>query len=107
MTLRAGRLDRRIILQDYTSDNGSPYGEEFKTWTNTATVWAQFIPVKGTEEFLSVERYAEAEARFVIRYRTGVTPKTRISFDSKTWNVIAVVEVGRQEALELYAKAEA
>ena len=104
--LRAGRLDRRIIIQVATKSTGTAGGES-RSWGTLATVWAEYKPVRGSESFVGVEHYAEAEVRFTIRYRNDVTPDNRITYDGKTYDIVAVLQIGRKEALDILAKAAA
>jgi SPP1 family predicted phage head-tail adaptor len=102
----AGSMDRRITIQGVSlADDG--YGGQVETWSTVAEVWAQFLPGGGNEKFASAQVYAETQARFRIRWRSGLSPKNRITFDGKTWDVLAVDEVGRKEGLELKVKARA
>lgn len=104
--LRAGRLDRRIVIQVATKTRGAAGGES-KSWATLATVWAEYKPVRGTEEFRGVERYSEVEVKFLIRHRSDVTPQNRITYGGKTYDIVEVLPVGRNEALEILAKAAA
>jgi SPP1 family predicted phage head-tail adaptor len=102
----AGKLDRRITIQGVSlADDG--YGGQVETWSTVATPWAQFLPGGGNEKFASAQVYAETQARFRIRWRAGITPTNRVVFDGKTWDVLAVDEIGRREGLELRVKARA
>lgn len=102
----SGILDRVIKLQDRASGINA-LGEPSGAWNDTATVWANYSPVRGTESFMGNQKYASAEAKFIIRYRTGVTARTRIIYDGKTWDILGVEEIGRQEGLAIVAKAGA
>lgn len=104
--MQAGKLDRRITIQSATLiDDG--YGGQVETWGDVATVWAQFLPGGGNERFASAQVYAETQARFRIRWRAGLSPKNRVLFDGKAWDVLAVDEIGRRDGIELRVKARA
>jgi SPP1 family predicted phage head-tail adaptor len=103
----SGKLDRLITIQS-ASVAQNAYGEEILTWSTLATVWAQFLPGGGSERFTSQQVYAEAQARFIIRYRTDVTPENQIVYNGKTWDILSVDEYGgRGNGLEIKAKAQA
>lgn len=102
--MRTGRLDRRIILQRKTvTVDGS--GAEIYTWVDLATIWAIYIPSRGAERFLAMQKVAEIDTIFRIRHRNDVTAKDRISYRGKLYDIQAIVDLcGRDRALEIYTK---
>lgn len=104
MAVRAGRLDRRITIQTFTESQNS-VGEPIKTWSNLATVWAAKLDVTGREAFTGVERYAEVDTKFKIRWRDDLSVEMRISYDGRYYDIVHIAEIGRQEALEIMATA--
>lgn len=105
--MRTGRLDRIITIQGFSSSQDS-YGEEIKTWTDTAKVWANKRNAKGNERFIANQDVATVDAIFTIRYREGITPLMRLlDADGREYNILSVIEVDRRRWLELYAQARA
>lgn len=105
--MQAGKLDRRVTLQRAVATQDS-YGEEIKSWHDIATVWAQKKDLKGTERWLAMQEVANVTCVYAIRYRPDITPLCRlIDIDGRTYNIAAVVEVGRKEGLWLYVEARA
>lgn len=105
--MRTGRLDRIITIQGFSSSQDS-YGEEIKTWTDTAKVWANKRNAKGNERFIANQDVATVDAIFTIRYRAGITPLMRIlDVDGREHNILSVIEVDRKRWLEIYAQARA
>ena len=104
--MRAGRLDRRIEIQ-VNSPTLNGVGEEIENWNTLYNLWAEVIPVRGTERYASDQDAAVIEEKFKIRYVTGVTPLNRILYNGKTYDIKGVLELGRREGLELHAKARA
>ena len=105
--MNAGELDRLVKLQKYTASQDT-YGEETKTWSDIATVWAKKKDLKGTERWLANQNIAKVTCIYVTRYRSDVTPLCRlIDADGRTYNITAAVEVGRKEGLWLYVEARA
>lgn len=98
--MKAGELDRRITLETYTTTKNS-YGEEEKTWSTLATVWAKIDYSGGTEDFEADKNTAIGRVRFSIRHRTDVTEQTRILYESEYYDILAINEIGRREGLEL------
>lgn len=97
-----GKLDRRIALQNYTATR-SDYGETVPTYATAATVWAWVRFGSGQERMLADKNTVTADAIFTIRYRTGVTEKTRIVWDSVNYDIIHIAEAERRRYLALTA----
>jgi SPP1 family predicted phage head-tail adaptor len=101
--LDAGRLDRRITLQVFTSTTDE-YGEVIETWTDLAEVWAEVRPLRGVERVEAAQLAAQVDTRFTIRYRDDLAPgRHRITYQGRRYNIQAVLELGRREALQLEA----
>lgn len=105
--IRSGRLDKRITIQRKTlTDND--YGEPVETWADLITLWAIYLPARGTERFAAAQQIAEIDTVFRIRYRQGITVMDRIVYNERTYDIKAVVDMcGRKDGIELYAKARA
>lgn len=107
--MQAGQLDRRITLQRCTEAQASGgNGEPIKTWSTLATVWAKYEPSGGNEGFSDgQERVSWADAKFLLRYRTDVTPgpKDRVLFGSRYYDILAVNQTARLQTVELLCKA--
>ena len=105
--IRSGRLDKRITIQRKTT-TPNDYGELIETWVDLATVWAIYLPARGSERFAAQQQIAEIDTVFRIRYRQGVTAMDRIVYNGRTYDIKAVVDMcGRKDGIELYAKARA
>lgn len=88
--MRAGRLRHRVTLQSATTTQNS-YGEQVKAWVDVGTFWAAVEPISGKERFASGERIHERDVRIVMRYIGTVTETHRILFQSRTYDIKAVV----------------
>ena len=107
--MRAGKLDRKIILQRFTETRDA-YNEPVKTWATLATRAASYEPLSDGERFRASETAANASARFVIRYSAAVSdlnPKDRLEYESEAWEILHVKELGRREGLEILAGSRA
>jgi SPP1 family predicted phage head-tail adaptor len=106
MPIQAGALDREIVIQtDTVTQSGT--GEPSHSWATLATVWAQKVERGGREFHQAQQLSAETQAVFRIRHRTDVAPGLeRVSYNSMTWDILHVMEVGRREALDLLCKAQ-
>jgi len=98
-----GALDRRIVIQtgaETVTDNG----ERTVSWSTYHTCWAGLDYGAGDEGYDTDQRTASNTINFKIRYKTGITEKMRISYDSAYYNILHIEEVGRERFLILKAK---
>jgi SPP1 family predicted phage head-tail adaptor len=107
MALQAGKMDRRITIQRVTLTYDA-LNNPVETWAALATVWASKLDYIGSENVAAREVGAQMTTAFRIRWSnkvSDVNPKDRLSYDSKTWNIENVKEIGRKEGLEISAIA--
>ena len=102
--MRAGMMDRRIVIDQDTATTPNTHGEIVPSWSTLATVWAYRKPLKGSEKQQSQQELAQAEYMFRIRHRTDVTPEMRINYDGAYYDIIAVFEISRKHGTEIFAK---
>ena len=102
--MRAGRLDRRITVEQFTSTVNA-MGEPIMTWTALATLWAS-VRAKSAREFFAHGEQATADVAFKIRYRSDLNRTMRIAYGGDTYDIVAITEIGRREALEIIATAK-
>jgi len=102
--MRAGKLDRQIVIQTYSTVGVDAYGTPTEGWTDLATVRAQVVQ-SSTEEFLrAYGENSETAIIFRARFLNGVTTKHRIEYDGNYYNIREVMEIGRRKGLELRAE---
>lgn len=104
--MNIGRLDRRITIQRVTRAADS-YGELIETWADLATVWASKQDIRGSEFLAAKQTVASIDAKFKIRYLSGLKPTDRIYYDDKYYDIAGIIELGRKDALEIMASARA
>ena len=102
MALQAGRLDRRITIQQPVADDALD-GAGSGAWQEVATVWANVqdaLPSRG-ERLADGINSSERPARVRIRYRAGITSDMRFVMGDRIMQIVAgPAELGRREALE-------
>lgn len=103
--IAAGKLDRRVTIEQ-PSVAADAYGGQVTTWTTFKVAWAEVRPIRGAERFEAMAQRAARFEVFRIRYLSGVTPKMRIVWDGRVYNIRNIAEVGRREGLDLMAEAE-
>jgi SPP1 family predicted phage head-tail adaptor len=103
MAMAAGRLRWRITIQSSTAAKGAE-GQDVLTWAAFWSTWANIEPLTGTERQTSETERAQQGYTFTIRYRSAITPRMRISWDGRTFDIESVVNVeNRKRTLVLTA----
>lgn len=88
----------RVTVQRFTS-SADAVGEPIRTWFDYCSRWAYVRHVPGSrrgERFIADQFRAEADWIFQVRYDTetkAITPKDRIVYDSRTFNIQTVRNV--------------
>lgn len=99
--MRTGRMDRIVTLKIRTVTGQDSYGEQTVTYADVPA-WAERREFRGTERFTAQQRLATLDARYVIHYRDGIKATDRLTDGSNTYEIAAVLEIGRREGLELH-----
>lgn len=101
--MKAGELDVRISIETPTvtrDDSGGPV----HTWALFAEVYAKLTPLRGRELVAAAQVMPDAEMKFTIRYRTGITEQHRIVHEEKNYDIGHIAMIGRRQGLELLTK---
>lgn len=97
--INAQKLNRLVTIQQATETRDA-FGQAVPVWSTFAQVYAEIKPLSGRERFLSAATDAESNYRARIRFMDGITPKMRISFDNKFFNITYIADDGfRRELL--------
>lgn len=88
--VNAGKLRHRITLQQQASTKDT-HGQVTTTWSDVATLWAAVEPIRGREFFAASQVNSEVTTRIRMRWRSGVTAAMRVSFDSRIYDIQAVI----------------
>lgn len=81
-----GRMRHRVQIQARSTAQDAA-GQPVETWTTTATVWADVRPVSGREHWPESGERAELTHEISMRYGPTVTPKHRIVFGTRTFDI--------------------
>lgn len=95
-------MDKRVTLQSVSrvSDGAGGWME---TWADTATVWGHVAPLSGREATYAQSLAGEVSHKVTIRYRAGITPRQRVQYGDRVFEVSAVLDPDeKHEQLELY-----
>ncbi|MFT6772466.1 MAG: SPP1 family predicted phage head-tail adaptor [Paracoccaceae bacterium] len=107
--MEAGRLDRRVTLRRATAAPDA-FNEPVQTWADLATVWAEARPISDRERIAAAQIAATVTHRFTIRWADGLadlSPRDRLIFEAREFDISAVKEIGRRDGLEITASARA
>jgi SPP1 family predicted phage head-tail adaptor len=99
MTLESGKLTDRITIQSFSSTRDS-FGQPVETWADLVSLWA-WVKYTNGQEFISAGQQAETQASMRIRYRTDLTTSMRVSFNSKLFNIKAVLPSSERDYVDL------
>jgi SPP1 family predicted phage head-tail adaptor len=88
--MQPGTLRHRLIIQSPTETRDS-YGAVTQTWSNLMTVWGLVDNQASSEQVGTQKTLVVGSVRVVIRYRTGITPKMRIKYGERTFNINGII----------------
>lgn len=97
--MRAGPMRHRVTIQEST-DTQDAYGEPIESWAAYAVRWAQVEPLRGAERFEAQRLNPDLAYRVRLRHDStidAVTPKMRISWDSRTLRIHEVINIGARD----------
>lgn len=92
--MQTGRLRERVTIQAESVTRDAS-GEELLAWVDETTVWASVTPGASSERFLASagQRVAEVTHTVRIRYKTGITPKKRLLWEStRILEILSVID---------------
>jgi SPP1 family predicted phage head-tail adaptor len=93
-------LDRTALIEVPTTTRDA-YGAVIPGWETLATVRASISPLRGDEYRADNAQAARAQHAVTIRWRSDVTPKCRVTIESRVMDVQATSELGRRRLLRL------
>lgn len=103
--LRIGKMDRLITIEQATEIQGSDYGENTQTWSTWKLLYANVYTGGGREFEAAKQINAEIDTQFQIRWVDGLSPKMRISYDGRYYDIYRIQEVGRRQRWNIWARA--
>lgn len=92
----AGKFNRRIAVLEKVEEAQNEYGHFEDNWRVAFRRWAEFQTAGGKEFQQQDQTQAEVSHRLVLRsdrQTRGITPKYRIQFQSRIFEVTKAVDV--------------
>jgi SPP1 family predicted phage head-tail adaptor len=90
--VRIGKLRHRITIEQVTETQDTD-GSALESWSTYATVQASIEPISGREYFTAQSTQADVTHRISLRYVSGITPKMRVNFSSRIFDILSVINV--------------
>jgi SPP1 family predicted phage head-tail adaptor len=107
--MSAGKYQHLIAIQSVTTAQDQ-YAQPTRTYATVWQPWARVQAISGSESVDEKrgQRVAGTSHVFTIRYRAGVTPKHRILWGARKFEIVAVLDLdGDRTELEIHAREEA
>lgn len=103
--MRAGKLRKRISLETPSRAQNS-LGEDVATFGSAVSRWASIEPLSGNELIVAQSVTPIATHKITLRHDTAITPETRIVWDSRTFNVISVINPSERNIMTVVTAKE-
>lgn len=102
--MKAEGLNRRVTIQQQSSTQDAS-GQVVDSWSDVDEVWTTKAHAASREFFAAQKVNAEITDLFTIRYRSGVTTKMRLLYDSKYYDILGADDpTGKRRELQLLCK---
>ncbi|WP_219209213.1 phage head closure protein [Variovorax boronicumulans] len=89
MSLRAGKLDRRVTIKRLT-DGQDEIGQPVQVWVDVVTVWANIKTNTGLQTIRADKESSAVPASIRIRRRAGITAAMRAYEGATVYDIKAV-----------------
>ena len=99
-----GELNERITIQEDTNSTQDAFGAvEPSSWSaiTDGTVCARVEYKGGSEKYEKAQHVASTTVNFTIRYRSDITAKMRVSYDSEIYDIEVINVLERKRWTEL------
>ena len=102
--MKIGKLRHQITIQQVSETQGAD-GSVIETWSICVTIQASIDPVSGLEYFVAHAIQADVTHRISLRYLSGITPKMRVNYSSRIFDIQSVINMGeRNRELQLMCR---
>lgn len=88
MTIRAGALRKRIVIQSATETRDA-VNDVLTTWATFGSRWARMRPLRGRELFEAQQLTASVDTEFSCRFLAGVTAGMRVLLGSRVFSIVS------------------
>ena len=103
--MRIGPLRHRVAIQNASASQDEYGDDSARTFSTDETVWGSVEPLNGRELLNAQQVQAETTHRIRIRYTTSVTAKSRLVWESRTFEVVSLIDSKeKKRMIELMCK---
>ena len=86
-----GSRRHRLAIQANTPTRDA-VGGQTDAYATYATVWGSLRPMRGLELVNAQQNYEEVTMKAVIRYRSDIVPSDRIVFETRTLEIVGIID---------------
>jgi SPP1 family predicted phage head-tail adaptor len=102
--MNPGDFDQRIVIQN-VSEAVDQFGQRVQTFSTLAAVWAKVEEKSGVEGEMSYQLIAERKVQFLIRFRSDINDRMRISYRSKIYEIESIIsDDARKHTMKIHTK---
>ncbi len=87
--MNIGAMRHRVTIQQ-VSESRDAHGGVVESWSTFAVVWANIAPISGREYLAVKQTQAEVTHRIRMRYLYGITPKMRILYGDRIFDINSI-----------------
>lgn len=103
---KIGKFDRKITIQYKDIVRNRANEPEETGWLNyAANVWCRVDEDRGVEEYRGDKETAWTLADFFIRYKLGIKEGMRILYNSRIYDIRAIIFMDRKRFMKLTAES--
>ncbi len=95
----AGTFEHMVDVEVNTPTNADD-GTVRDSWASVGTRWASIEPLGGTEVLMAQQLNSVADHIIRFWHLSGITRKHRITFGSRTFNIVSVKNVAEQDIVD-------
>lgn len=97
--IQPGSLRERVTVQ-IASGSTNALGETVLAWSDSTAVWASVEGVSASEQLTAGQSQVAISHRVRLRYLPGLTQSMRLSWRSRTLEIISLLEHGNRSEHE-------
>jgi head-tail adaptor len=99
---RVGQMDRVVTIQRVTATTIDGFGEPVQTWTDLVTLRAKKLGGVATDETRTDIAVTDTVVKLQTYYYDGLTLEDRATYESGTYTLKSISEIGRRRGLEIH-----
>ena len=96
--MNPGKLNKKISIVSQTAVQ-DVYGGASDVWSDAFATWGTMRPIVGRELYQLHQVHGEVSYEFTIRHRVGVLSKMRVKHDSRTFEIVSVINIKEENKI--------